>query len=564
MNKGPTILIPAYEPADSLPLLVSDLTGRGYSVVVVDDGSGPGSANVFAVLSSNPSATLLRHAVNLGKGAALRTGINHILTHGPEEAVGVVTADADGQHLACDIVSVAEELSREPHYLVLGVRSFHDAVPFRSRIGNLLTRNLVRAVIGRKMSDTQTGLRGIPIALARDLLRLPAAGYEFELDMLVLGKHLSVPVKVVPITPLYLDGNASSHFNPVRDSMKIYFVLFRFALLSLATAIVDNLVFVLAFAIAGSIGLAQVAGRLVAMLFNYGMARKAVFLSRAPHRHTLPRYALLVLLNGFVSYALLTFLHTRFGMDVITSKISAELLLFCANFALQRDFVFTRKREADPQATDWDSYYRSTFPAARWTRQYTTRALQRVLSSFADAKRPVSIIEFGGANSCFARALIEAVPTASYYAADLNRYGLSMLNGRTDLPDSIIPVHADVLNPAADLPQADIVMSVGLIEHFSPASTRKAIENHFRFCKTDGLVILSYPTPTLLYRTARWLAESVRAWKFPDERPLQRPEVHRVASEYGTLLEDRILWPLIFTQRLMAFRKHTHIQRKLS
>jgi hypothetical protein len=51
------------------------------------------------------------------------------------------------------------------------------------------------------------------------------------------------------------------------------------------------------------------------------------------------------------------------------------------------------------------------------------------------------------------------------------------------------------------------------------------------------------------------LAERVHAWRFPDERPLSRPEVHQVASEYGTLLEDRILWPLIFTQRLMAFRK---------
>ena len=128
------------------------------------------------MLSSNPSATLLRHAVNLGKGAALRTGINHILTHGPEEAVGVVTADADGQHLALTSSRVAEELSREPDSSDPGVRSFQDDVPLRSRIGNLLTRNLVRAVIGRKMSDTQTGLRGIPDALARDLLRLPCRG----------------------------------------------------------------------------------------------------------------------------------------------------------------------------------------------------------------------------------------------------------------------------------------------------------------------------------------------------------------------------------------------------
>jgi glycosyltransferase involved in cell wall biosynthesis len=550
----PSILIPAYEPPEGLPLLVSDLTARGYSVVVVDDGSGPGSDGIFEAVASNPSVALVRHAVNLGKGAALRTGMNYVLTH-DLNAIGVVTADADGQHLAHDIAKVAEELCRVPDHLVLGVRTFQQDVPLRSRIGNVLTRSLVRTVIGRRMTDTQTGLRGIPRALARDLLRLPAPGYEFELDMLVLGKHLGVPVKEIPIATVYLNGNDSSHFNPVRDSMKIYFVLFRFALLSLATAIVDNIVFAVAFAAAGKIGLAQIVGRLVAMLFNYGMARRAVFLSRAPHQQTLPRYALLVLVNGFVSYALLTFLNTRFGMDVITSKISAELLLFCANFALQRDFVFTRKREPEARATDWDSYYRSTFPAARWTRQYTTKALQRLLADFAASKRPVSIIEFGGANSCFARALTDAIPTERYYAADLNRYGLNMLAERNDLPGSIVPVHADVLNPDADLPLADVVMSVGLIEHFSPAATRKAIENHFRFCKNEGLVILSYPTPTLLYRTARWLAESVRAWKFPDERPLKAPEVHQVASERGTLLEDRILWPLIFTQRLMAFRK---------
>ena len=130
-----------------------------------------------------------------------------------------------------------------------------------------------------------------------------------------------------------------------------------------------------------------------------------------------------------------------------------------------------------------------------------------------------------------------------------------MLSGRKDLPCSVVPVHADVLNPDAELPQAEVVMSVGLIEHFSPAGTRTAIENHFRFCKPGGLVILSYPTPTLLYRVARWFAESVKAWRFPDERPLLRPEVDGVASRYGTLLYERILWPLVFTQRVMVFRK---------
>ncbi|HYP06118.1 MAG TPA: bifunctional glycosyltransferase family 2/GtrA family protein, partial [Bryobacteraceae bacterium] len=328
----PVIVIPAYQPADSLPTLVSELIARNFTVVVVDDGSSPECARIFSRIQAGaPRATLLRHAINLGKGAALRTGINHALTTYPESA-GIVTADADGQHLVDDIARVACELQQNASQLVLGVRSFTAGVPLRSRFGNRLTRSLVHALIGQKMTDTQTGLRGIPRALACDLLRLSASGYEFELDMLVLGKHLSVPVKEVPISTVYLDGNASSHFNPVRDSMKIYFVLFRFALLSLATAVVDNLVFIVAYAFLERVAVAQAIGRAVAVCFNYTSARRAVFLSRARHSETLPKFLALVIANGFVSYAVLTYLHSRFGLSVIASKLIAEGLLFCANF----------------------------------------------------------------------------------------------------------------------------------------------------------------------------------------------------------------------------------------
>ncbi|MGH9629643.1 MAG: glycosyltransferase, partial [Bryobacteraceae bacterium] len=455
----PVLVIPAYRPAKSLPALVSELAESGHNVVVVNDGSGPECAGVFAMLSG-PRVAVVHHAVNLGKGAALRTGMNHALAHFPDCA-GLVTADADGQHLASDILAVSQALNRDPDHLVLGVRSFRGAVPFRSRLGNAVTRRLVQAVIGRRLQDTQTGLRGIPAALVRDLLRLTARGYEFELDMLILSKHLAVPVREVPIETVYLNGNRSSHFHPLRDSMKIYFVLFRFSLLSALTSVLDNAIFAAAFALGGSVAGAQFIARAIAMVFNYLCARRAVFLSRDSHRHSLPRYVLLVLVNGLLSYALLTFLHSRLGTGVVASKVIAELTLFCASFALQRDFVFTRRRRETASATDWDSYYRSVFPVARWTRQYTARALESTLLKFGRLDRPLSIIEFGGANSCFARAITESVPTGSYYAADLNPFGLEMLAKRNDLPESVRGVHADVLRPEADLPAADVVMSVG-------------------------------------------------------------------------------------------------------
>jgi len=79
------ILIPAYCPGPGLIALVQALVSPVHPVVVVDDGSGPDYRPVFDAVSAQPGVTLLRHAVNLGKGAALKTGINHILCEFPDK-----------------------------------------------------------------------------------------------------------------------------------------------------------------------------------------------------------------------------------------------------------------------------------------------------------------------------------------------------------------------------------------------------------------------------------------------------------------------------------------------
>ena len=79
---------------------------------------------------------------------------------------------------------------------------------------------LMRLIVGQKLTDTQTGLRGIPAPLVPCLLKLPSSGYEFELDMLIACKHQSVGIVEQPIRTIYLEGNKSSHFRPVADSMR--------------------------------------------------------------------------------------------------------------------------------------------------------------------------------------------------------------------------------------------------------------------------------------------------------------------------------------------------------
>jgi len=344
------VLIPAYRPAASLPDLVRALVAKAVpAIVIVDDGSGPEYQELFSRATAFPHVHLVRHAANLGKGAALKTGINYALCAFPE-LVGIVTADADGQHHPDDILHIAGTLLAHPDCLVVGSRGFDGAVPLRSRFGNTLTSMVVHALIGQKLTDTQTGLRGIPTSLLLRILRIESTGYEYELEMLIAAHHSSVPVIEEPIRTIYEDGNKYSHFNPIVDSMKIYFVLARFGSVSLMTALLDNLVFYLAFRHSGHVLGSQILGRLFAVGFNYSMVRSSVFYSKQRHKTVLPKYLLAVLVSGAVSYAGIRLLSANLRINPVSAKLIVETILFFANFAVQRMFIF--KPQSEPRSSE--------------------------------------------------------------------------------------------------------------------------------------------------------------------------------------------------------------------
>lgn len=346
MTPSVAVVIPAYRPGSALPELVRQLCSA-LPVIVVDDGSGREFEAVFDGLSD---VHLVRCPQNLGKGGALKTGIREAMRLIPG-LTAVVTADADGQHAAPDILRVAEAAGQHARDLILGVRHFGANVPFRSRFGNRLTRAVLHLVLGQKLSDTQTGLRGIPAALLPDLVEIRSNGYEFELDMLITARHHRFRFIEVPIATIYRGENEGSHFNPLLDSLKIYFVLLRFTLVSLTTAAIDNSVFLLVYPLAGNILGSQACGRLAALLYNYAVARRAVFLTHERHRTTLPRYLLLVAASGAASYGLIRLLIYALRMEVLPAKLLAESFLFLINFVIQRDWVFVKHRPPAPAPT---------------------------------------------------------------------------------------------------------------------------------------------------------------------------------------------------------------------
>jgi len=337
----PIVLIPAYQPAPGLPEMARELAASGEveAVVVVDDGSGPEYRAIFEAASEVEGVTLLRHVVNLGKGAALKTGLNAAACRFPGH-VGVVTADADGQHKVSDILRTARALAANPARLVLGVRDFRGAVPLRSRIGNGVTRAVMQFVTGQSFSDTQTGLRGIPMSFVPDLMRSKPNGYDFELDMLLTCRDARREIVEVDIETIYIDRNRGSHFNPLVDSMRVYFVFLRFAAVSMITAGIDNTVFLLLLHSWPSVIGCQFASRAVAGVFNYSANKMEVFRSRTQNTVALPRYCVSVVAQGLVSYFLFTNLSRLLGMDVAIAKILVETALFFASFIVQREFVF--------------------------------------------------------------------------------------------------------------------------------------------------------------------------------------------------------------------------------
>ena len=553
----PPVVIPAYQPEPRLVAMVDELLGDpDMHIIVVDDGSSVAHAPVFDALAGRPRVHLIRHAVNLGKGQALKTAFNYFLVNFPASSPGVVTADADGQHLVEDIRRVGQSLADKPADLTLGSRQLGGSIPWKSAVGNALTRKVFRGLVGRSLVDTQTGLRGIPRHLLAELLNVAATRYEFELEMLIMAVHRHMDIHELPISVVYEPHNRTTHFNPIVDSLKIYFVFLRFVALSLATAALDFLVFSLAFAAGGSILVSTMTARLFAGTFNFHFARTAVFRS---HARTMPealKYIALVIWLMGLSYLLLMAIVRFTGLPVYAAKVVAETTLFVASFTVQRVLVFGRAEATTTgrTPTDWDAYYARPIRQAAITRRITQRLLLKLMQRHGPAS-VTSIYELGGANSCFYDAIRTRYPAARYAAIDNNTFGLELLKSRHPDVQLLETVNADVRTLNDTVAQGGIVFSVGLIEHFEPEDTARIIGKHFALAQPGGIVIITFPTPTWLYRTTRSVAEQLGVWRFPDERPLTFEEVASEVDRFGTVVERLVNWPIVLTQGVIVARR---------
>ncbi len=341
------IVIPAYQPDEKLTGVVDALIEKtNFPIVIVDDGSRDDCQPLFADLDRREQVTVLHHEVNRGKGAAMKTAFQYIYDHCPD-AEGVITVDADGQHLPDDVLRVAEAFRSHQDALVTGSRRFTGNVPFKSRAGNAITRFVFAISTGVKVYDTQTGLR----AFSRDniprMLALKGDRYEYEISQLLYCCREMIPIVEVPIETVYIEDNASSHFRALRDGWRIYKMILMFVSSSFLSFLFEYILFLLLTWLTKSWSIsllfATAVSRVLSSILNYSLNKRLVF--ESDNRTSFLRYVVLAVFIFGVHFGLLYLFTTICGIPKWIAYIIVQLIVYPMSFVLQRKFVFVKDKK---------------------------------------------------------------------------------------------------------------------------------------------------------------------------------------------------------------------------
>ncbi|MBS1419251.1 MAG: polysaccharide biosynthesis protein GtrA [Clostridia bacterium] len=348
------IVLPSLNPDKKFAGVVEGLVEKGFEkIIIVDDGSDGDHKHWFDEAEAHPQCTVLHHEINRGKGRALKTAFEYILRELPH-IKGVITIDGDGQHLVGDIIACGEALLRDGEKVIMGCRDFNQpGVPARSVAGNKTTSRLFRICYGIRLSDTQTGLRAIPAKYLERFCRIEGERFEYETNMLLQMKRMGIGFTEVPIETVYEDNNSCSHYNAVKDSWRIFKIMFKFLLSSAGSTVLDLAVFYLALRIFGpamgkfaELGATAIA-RACSSFANFNANNAVVFGNKGHYKRALLRYYCLCIPQMLVSGLLVTLINHLFAntAPIIATliKFVVDTCLFFISYGIQREWVFSSK-----------------------------------------------------------------------------------------------------------------------------------------------------------------------------------------------------------------------------
>lgn len=343
------LLIPIYQPSESVPSFLSQFKeGEFDDFLVVDDGSGEDYQKIFEQIRTNTVFRVLSYSKNKGKGGALKTGFRELLKE-KENLDYIFTCDGDGQHAHDDVIALASLTEPSKDALLLGVRDFSEVgVPRRSRFGNRFSCLYFRFATGKKVKDTQTGLRGIPKSLFEIALETRGDRYDFEMNFLLSASRLN-PLVEFPIKTIYEENNKSTHFKTVSDSLRIYRSPLLYLLVALVCFGVDIGFFHLLsnFAFLENMEqktmLSTLVARVISGIVNFTLLNVVVFPSKGGLGKKAVRYTILWAMNLFLSGGLV-YLFSIAPIGLTPLKVIIDVLISIANYFANLALVFAKKR----------------------------------------------------------------------------------------------------------------------------------------------------------------------------------------------------------------------------
>lgn len=345
----PVIIIPAYNPDEKLINLVRDLMYYENKIVIINDGSHPKYNYIFKTIENECFCDIRYHEKNMGKGAALKTGIHYVMKKYPETS-GCITADADGQHTPEDIMKISTALENTSFSLILGTRAWSGKdIPFKSKWGNKITSLVFFLSTGKKCQDTQTGLRGIPASLFEKCLNIPGNKYEYEMNMLMDFAKNNISFYGIRIETVYIDDNSSSHFNPIKDSLRIYFGIIKYSISSFTSMLIDLTAFsILTQLVFGHLSygilLATIIARLISGNANFLMNKHWVFKSGSKGPKEAIKYFSLFFTQMIVSGLFVTAFGLIIPLPPTLIKIAVDTGLFFISYNIQKKYIFKFKK----------------------------------------------------------------------------------------------------------------------------------------------------------------------------------------------------------------------------
>lgn len=217
-----TVIIPAHNESKRILNVIHQARQFVDYVIVVDDGSTDDTYTLVEALGNNIIA--LRHDINLGKGAALKTGCEAAIMMKTDV---IICMDADGQHNPVHIPQFIDILKNQPIDIVFGSRQFNNRMPFTMMLGNYVLSGLINKLFHMKIHDTQSGYRAFT-AFAYEHMRWESNGYQAETEMIARASEAHLRYAEVDIETIYYDNYKGT---TILDGFKILLSILRWKLI---------------------------------------------------------------------------------------------------------------------------------------------------------------------------------------------------------------------------------------------------------------------------------------------------------------------------------------------